>query len=63
MVNAYITSFKSDLRLFIEQKVGEIKGFGGKLEIAEGKGSVTLTDAAGNRITLNDVYYIPSNQD
>jgi transposase InsO family protein len=61
--NAYITPFKTDLRFFIEQKIGQVKGFGGKLETAEGKGSVTLTDVAGNRVTLNDVYYVPDSQD
>ena len=49
--------------IIIEQKVEEIKDFDDKLEIAEGKDSVTLIDAADNRITLNDVYYIPGNQD
>jgi hypothetical protein len=61
--NAYITPFKSDFRFFIEENIGEVRGYGGKLETAYGKGSVTLTDAAGNRITLNDVCYVPSGQD
>src|SRR5271155_2315978 len=61
--NAYITPFKSDLRLFVEQKIGEVKGFGGKLETAHGKGSITLTDSVGRRITLDDVYYVPGSQD
>ena len=61
--NAYITPFKSDLWFFIEENIGEVKGFGGKLETAEGKGSVILTDAAGNRVTLTDVCYVPSSQD
>ena len=61
--NAFITPYKSDLRFFVEEKIGQVKGFGGKLETAHGKGSVTLTDSAGNRITLKDVCYVPGSQD
>ena len=61
--NAYITPYKSDLRFFVEDNIGQVKGFGGKLETALGKGPVTLSDSAGNRITLNDVYYVPGSQD
>ena len=61
--NAYITPYKSDLRFFVEENIGEVKGFGGKLEMAQGKGSVTLSDAAGNRVTLLNVCYVPSSQD
>jgi transposase InsO family protein len=61
--NAYITPFKSDLRFFVEENIGEVKGFGGRLETALGKGSITLTDVAGNKVTLMDVCYVPSSQD
>jgi hypothetical protein len=61
--NAYTTPFKSDLRFFIEANIGQVKGFGGKLTTALGKGSMTLTDPAGNRLTLHDVCYIPESQD
>ena len=63
MVNVYIISFKSDLWLFIEQKVEEIKDFDDKLEIVEDKDSITLIDAINNKIILNDVYYVSDNQD
>jgi hypothetical protein len=49
--------------LFMEQKIGEVKGFDGKLETAHSKGSITLTDSAGRRITLDDVCYAPGSQD
>jgi hypothetical protein len=61
--NAYTTPFKSDLRFFIEANIGQVKGFGGKLTTARGKGSMTLTDPAGNRLTLHDVCYVPESQD
>ena len=62
-VNAYIIFFKNDLRLFIEQDIDQIKEFDGKLEIAQDKDSITLTDSVDNRIILNDIYYILDNQD
>ena len=43
--------------------MGQVKGFGGKLTTALGKGSMTLTDTAGNRLTLHDVCYVPESQD
>jgi hypothetical protein len=35
----------------------------GKLTTALVKGSMTLTDTAGNRLTLHDVCYVPESQD
>ena len=61
--NAYITSFKSDLRLFIEQKVEEIKDFDNKLEIIQDKDLIILINIIDNRIIFNDIYYILDNQD
>jgi len=61
--NAYTTPFKSDLLFFIEANIGQVKGFSGKLTTALGKGSMTLTDIAGNRLTLHDVCYVPESQD
>ena len=61
--NAYITPYKSDLRFFIEKTIGEVKGFGGKKQMALGIGSVTLTDAIGNRLILNNVCYVPGSED
>lgn len=61
--NVYITPYKSDLCSYVEQYIGDVKGFGGKLEIASGRRSFTLMDPRGNRITLNNVCYVPSSQD
>ena len=61
--NAYITPYKSDLRFFVERLIGEVKGFGGKTQMALGTDSVTLTDATGSRITLKDVCYVPGSED
>ena len=33
------------------------------MKIAQGKDSVILIDAAGNKIILNDVCYVPGSQD
>src|SRR6266496_2077909 len=62
--NAYITSFKSQLHNYVEytQEV-EVKGFGGKSEIAHGYGSIILTDTVGNKYTLNNVVYVPDSPD
>lgn len=61
--DAFITLHKSDLCSYVEQQIGGVKGFGEKVETAYSKRSLTLTDASGNRITLNDVCYVPSSQD
>src|SRR5204863_814616 len=41
----------------------QVKGFAGKAEIARGKGTMTLTDNADNRLTLKDIVYIPESPD
>ena len=41
----------------------QVKGFGGKLETAQGKGSVMLIDSIDNRVILNDVCYASGSQD
>ena len=61
--NAYIMPYKSDLRFFIENAIGEVKGFSGKKQMALGIGSVTLTEATSNRLILNNVCYVPSSED
>jgi hypothetical protein len=61
--NAYITPFKSDLRFYVETEVGKVKGFAGTQTTVVGKGTMTLTDPAGNRITLNNVCYCPNSHD
>jgi transposase InsO family protein len=62
--DAFITPFKERLRNYrsFEEEV-EVKGFAGKLEMAIGFGSLTLTDHQGNRQTLNDVVYVPDAED
>jgi hypothetical protein len=60
--NAYITPFKSDLRLYVETKVGQVKGFSGNLTTVIGKGSMTLMDRNGNWVTLQDVCYCPQSE-
>ena len=65
VANAYITSFKEHLHNYHEysnQDV-QVKGFAGKAEIVRGKGTITLTDNAGNRLTLKDVVYVPESPD
>jgi hypothetical protein len=62
--NAYITSFKNRLNNYVEfPQTVEVKGFGGKLETAYGKGTITLTDFTGHKITLRDVVYVPESPD
>ena len=61
--NAYITPYKNDLRFYIEEDIGEIKGFGGAVTRALGKGSMTLTDVTGNRLILHNVCYVSESQD
>ena len=61
--NAYVTPFRSDFDSFEAGHFGEVKGFAGKREIAQGKGSVTLTDCAGNRLTLHEVAFVPDCED
>jgi len=61
--NAYCTPYKSDLRSYVETEVGKVKGFGGTLTTAVGKGSMTLIDPRGYRLTLHDVCYCPQSQD
>ena len=58
--NAYITSYKTDLRFFVEKVIGEVKGFSGKTQMALGIGSITSTR---NRITLKAVCYVTGNDD
>ena len=58
-MNAYITSFRSDFNLFKAENIGQVKGFGNRLETAQGKGSVILTDSADNRETLHNVAFVP----
>jgi hypothetical protein len=60
--NAFITPYKSDLRYYVEAKVGQVKGFTGKQTNVIGKGSMTVTDPNGNRLTLHNVCYCPSSQ-
>ena len=63
--NAYITSFKKRLhnyRKYPNQSV-QVKGFAGKTEIARGQGTMTLTDDAGNRLTLKYVVDVPESPD
>jgi hypothetical protein len=50
-------------KFFIEANIGQVKGLGGKLTTALGKGSMTQTDTAGNRQTLHDVCDAPESQD
>ena len=63
--NAYITPFKKRLHNYRQFQNGRVrvKGFAGKLEYARGMGSTTLTDASGNKATLNDVVYVPESPD
>jgi hypothetical protein len=62
--NAYITSFKNRLNNYVEfPQTVEVKGFGGKLETAYGKGTITLTDFTGHKFTLRDVVYVPESPD
>jgi hypothetical protein len=61
--NAYCTPHMSDLRSFIATEVGKVKGFGGTLTTAVGKGTITLTDSHGKRLTLHNVCYCPGSQD
>src|SRR5271154_5971767 len=62
--DAFITPFKERLRNYrsFKEEV-EVKGFGGKPEMAIGIGTITLTDHQGNRQTLNDVVYVPDSED
>jgi hypothetical protein len=60
--NAFITPYKSDLRFYVETKVGKVKGFTGNLMNVVGKGSMTVADPSGNRLTLHNVCYCPSSQ-
>src|SRR5436190_14964907 len=63
--NAYITPFKERLHNYREypNQGVRVKGFAGKTETARGKGTMTLTDNAGNRLTLKDVVYVPESPD
>ena len=58
--NAFITPFKERLHNYRQFKEEvQVKGFDGNPEMAVGSGSITLTDHRGNRLTLNDVVYVP----
>jgi hypothetical protein len=59
--NTYITPFQRDFDSFEAGQIGEVKGFGGKVETTQGKGSITLTDSAGNR--LHNVAFVPGGHD
>ena len=63
--NAYITPFKERLHNYHEFEKGKVrvKGFAGKPEYARGMGSILLTDPSGNKVTLNDVVYVPESPD
>ena len=62
--NCFITPFKDTLRNYVDFKEPVIvKGFKGRTEIATGKGSVTLFDATGNRLTLDDIVYVDGSPD
>jgi hypothetical protein len=60
--NAYIMPYKSDLRFYIQTKVGQVKGFAGNLTTVAYKGSMTVTDPNGNRLTLQNVCYCPTSE-
>ena len=63
--NEYITPFKEKLHNYCEypNQGVQVKGFAGKAEIARGRGTMILTDNAGNRLTLKDVVYVPESPD
>ena len=62
--NCYITPYKDTLRNYVEFSEPEIvRGFRGRTEEATGKGSVTLFDFAGNRLTLDNVVYVSGTPD
>ena len=61
-VNAYITSYKSNLRFFIEKSINEIKDFAEKKQMTIGIDSVILTNVFDNRFILNNICYIPDNE-
>jgi hypothetical protein len=62
--NCYITPYVDTLRNYVEFLKPEIvRGFKGRMEEAIGKGSVTLFDSAGNRLTLDDVVYVQDTSD
>jgi Integrase core domain len=58
--NAHITPHKDRIENYRSlDRVGTVKGFGGKSVTAHGSGSVTLTDANNVRYTIKDVLYVP----
>src|SRR5436305_5826212 len=62
--NAYITPYKEKLQNYCEftNRI-RVKGFAGKMQLARGTGTITLTDDTGKRVTPKDVVYVPESPD